>query len=125
MSTKRILSAAVLTTLLGAGPALLAQETKAPADSKAKSHTETTTKASSPDGSSKIKTETVVGTVKAYEAGKKLTVTGPKKKSYSFDLDQETSMTGGVAIGDRVKVTYTKVDGHKKVTVVSAYTGKA
>ena len=71
MNTKRILSAAVLTTLLGAGPALLAQETKAPADSKAKSHTETTTKATSPDGSSKIKTETVVGTVKAYEAGKK------------------------------------------------------
>lgn len=121
---KRMLCAAVLTTLVGAGPAVLAQETKAPAAAP-KSHTETTTKASSPDGSAKVKTETVVGTVKAYTAGKKLTVTGPKKKTYSFDLDQETSMTGDVAIGDRVKVTYTKVDGKKKVSIVAAYTGKA
>ena len=122
---KRILCVAALTTLMGASPTLLAQEAKTPADTAPKSHMETTTKSSSPDGSDKARTETVVGTVKAYEAGKKLTVTGPKKKNYSFDLDQETSLTGAVAIGDRVKVTYTKANGHKKVTVVSAYTGKA
>lgn len=121
---KRILCAAALATLMGASPALFAQD-KAPADTKTKSHTETTTKSSSPDGSTKVKTETVVGTVKAYEMGKKITVTGPKKKNYSFDLDDQVSMSGAVAIGDRVKVTYTKVDGKKKVTIVAAYTGKA
>jgi hypothetical protein len=97
----------------------------ATAVSAPKSHTESTTKSSSPAGSSKVKTETVVGTVKEFEAGKKIVVTGPKKKNYSFDLDEAASMTGSVAVGDRVKVTYRKIDGRKKVTIVSAYTGKA
>ena len=90
-----------------------------------KSHIESTTKSSSPAGSTKVKTETVIGTVKEFEPGKKIIVSGPKKKNYSFDLDDNASMTGTVAVGDRVKVTYTKIDGRKKVTVVSAYTGKA
>jgi hypothetical protein len=102
-----------------------ASATSKTATSAPKSHMESTTTASSPAGSSKVKTETVVGTVKEFEAGKKIVVTGPKKKNYSFDLDDAASMTGSVAVGDRVKVTYTKVDGHKRVSVVSAYTGKA
>ena len=89
-----------------------------------RSHIESTTSEKSSEGSSKVKSETVVGTVKAFEAGKKIVVTGPKNKDYTFELDEMVSMNGPVSIGDRVKVTYTKVDGREKVTVVSPYTGK-
>ena len=90
-----------------------------------KSHTESTTTMTSAEGKSKVKTEVVVGTVKEYEAGKKIVVTGPKKKNYSFDLDEGATLSGTVAVGDRVKVTYSRESGHKKVHVVAPYTGKA
>jgi hypothetical protein len=90
-----------------------------------KSHTESTMKSTSSEGTTKVKTETVVGTVKEFEAGKKIVVTGPKSKKYTFDLDDDVQTTGTVAVGDRVKVTYKKVSGHNKVSVVAAYTGKA
>ena len=67
----------------------------------------------------KTKTETVVGTVKEYEAGKKIKVTGPNDKDFSFDLDKDVSMKGNVAVGQRVKVEYTKGDMGNHVTVVS------
>jgi hypothetical protein len=89
------------------------------------SYMETTTKEKGPEGSRKMKTETLVGTVKEYEAGKKIKVTGPDNKSYSFNLDEAVSMTGPIAIGDRVKVTYTKGDSDEKVTVLAPYKGKA
>jgi hypothetical protein len=66
------------------------------------------------------KTETVVGTVKEYEAGKKIKVTGPNDKDYTFDLDKGVGLRGKVAVGKRVKVEYTKrSDGADHVTVVS------
>jgi len=71
----------------------------------------------------KTKTETVIGIVKEYEAGKKITVTGPKKKDYAFDLDQNVSMNGTVAVGQRVKVEYTKGDMGNHVSVVSLVKG--
>lgn len=70
---------------------------------------------------SKVKTETVVGSVKDYEAGKSITVTGPENKDYSFDLDKNVAMKGSVSVGERVKVSYTKAAGGHKVTSVSAY----
>ena len=88
-------------------------------------HSETTTKHTGPGPNTKVKTETVIGTVKTYEAGKKLTVTGPKNKDYSFDLDENVAMTGSaVNAGDRVKVTYTKGDNGQKALTVGPYTAK-
>ena len=71
----------------------------------------------------KTKTETVIGTVKEYEAGKKIKVTGPNDKDYSFDLDEGASMKGPVAVGQRVKVVYTKGDMGNHVSVVSLVKG--
>jgi hypothetical protein len=90
-----------------------------------KSHTETTVKHEAPGmDDTKVKTETVIGVVKAFEAGKKIVVTGPKGKDYSFDLDENVSMTTPVAVGDRVKVSYKKGEAGEKVTVVARYIGK-
>ena len=50
-------------------------------------HTESKTKQTGPGPNTKVKTETVVGTVKEYEAGRKIKVSGPNDKVYSFDLD--------------------------------------
>ena len=72
-----------------------------------------------------MKTETVIGTVKEYEAGKKIVVTGPQDKEYRFDLDENASVVRPVAVGDRVKVTYQKGDTGEKVTVIAHYGGKA
>jgi hypothetical protein len=89
-------------------------------------HTESTTKHSGPGKNTKVKTETVIGSVKTYEAGKKITVTGPKNKDYSFDLDENVSMAGGaVNVGDKVKVTYTKDNNGMKATTVAPYTAKS
>ena len=83
--------------------------------------TESVTKHTGPGPDTKVKTETVIGTVKKYEAGKKITVTGPKDKDYSFDLDENVAFKGDVAVGQRVKVTYTKTDGGDKITSVMPY----
>jgi hypothetical protein len=86
-------------------------------------HSESTTKHKGPGKNTKVKTETVVGTVKTYEAGKKITVTGPKNKDYSFDLDENVSMAGAsVNAGDKVKVTYTKGDNGMKATTIGPAT---
>lgn len=70
------------------------------------------------------KTEVVVGTVKEYEVGKKITVTGPNDRDFSFDLDQNVTMNGPVAVGQRVRVEYTKGDARNHVTVLSLVKGK-
>ena len=91
-----------------------------------RSHSETTVKHKVPGAAdTKVKTETVVGVVKEFDPGKKIVVTGPDNKEYRFDLDENASMAGPVAVGDRVKVSYRKGDAGNKVTVVSAYKGKA
>lgn len=71
----------------------------------------------------KTKTEVVVGTVKEYEPGKKIKVTGPNEKDISFDLDEGVTMNGPVAVGQRVKVEYTKGDLGNHVTVLSLVKG--
>ena len=88
-------------------------------------HVESTTKHKGPGPNTKVKTETVIGTVKTYDAGKKITVTGPKDKDYSFDLDENVSMAGtAINAGDRVKVTYTKGDSGQKATTIAPYKAK-
>lgn len=117
-----------VTVLTGAGAAKEPAATKAQAAEAriAKSggalHMESTTKHEGPGPNTKVKTETVIGTVKELEAGKKIVVTGPKDKDYKFDLDDNVGMMKGpVNVGQRVKVTYTKGDNGDKVTTVVPY----
>src|SRR5436190_4970582 len=84
-------------------------------------HMTSTTKQKGPGPNTKVKTETVIGSVKEYEAGKRIVVTGPKNKDYKFDLDDNVGMKGPVNVGERVKVTYSKGDGGDKVTTIVSY----
>lgn len=84
-------------------------------------HVESTTKQKGPGPNTKVKSEIVIGTVKDYEAGKEIEVTGPNEKKYTFKLDENVGMKGPVHVGERVKITYTKSDGGEKVTTVVAY----
>ena len=86
---------------------------------------ESTHKQTGPGPNTKEKSKTVVGVVKKYEAGKKIVVTGPKNKDYSFDLDENAGVTGDIAVGGKVKVTYSKSDSGQKVTTVAPYEAKA
>jgi hypothetical protein len=68
----------------------------------------------------KTKIESVIGTVKEYEPGKKIKVVGPGDKDVSFELDKSVTVNGAVAVGKRVKVEYSKSDaGKEHVTVLS------
>lgn len=88
-------------------------------------HMEAKTEHKGPGPNTKVKTESVIGTVKEYETGKKITVTGPKDKDYTFSLDENVAMKGSVNVGERVEVSYTKSDGGDKVTTVMAYPAAA
>jgi hypothetical protein len=87
-------------------------------------HSESTTKQTGPGPDAKSKTEVVIGNVKKYEAGKKITVEGPKDKDYTFDLDEGASINPNVAVGQRVKVTYTKGSNGQKVTMIEPAVGQ-
>jgi len=90
-----------------------------------KMHSETVTKSSGATASTKTTTETVVGTIKEYEPGKSIKVTGPGNKDYTFDLTDMAGLKKAVTVGERVKVTYTKSDSGDKVTTIVAYPTKA
>ncbi|HEY3173965.1 MAG TPA: hypothetical protein VGK86_15460 [Thermoanaerobaculia bacterium] len=91
-----------------------------------KMHTETKTKQTGPGPNVKVKTETVVGTVKEFEAGKKIKVTGPNNKDYSFDLDEAVRVDGAVAVGQMAKVEWVKgSDGKERVKLIALYTTPA
>src|ERR1700747_1574702 len=110
----------ILAVALGfvAGAQALAQATK--------SHTHAVTKQKGPGHDMKTKTETVTGTVKDFEAGKHIKISGPNDKTYSFDLDENAKVEGNVAVGQMAKVSYWKGDdGYEHVTVVSEATGAA
>jgi ribosomal protein S17 len=81
-------------------------------------HSESTTKQTGPGPDARSKTEVVIGNVKKYEAGKKITVEGPKDHDYTFDLDESASVNPSVAVGQKVKVTYTKSNNGQKVTMI-------
>jgi len=105
--------------LLAAG-FLAAASFAAAQDAQTATHTETTVKHSGPGPDTKAKMESVTGTVKEYEAGKKIAIAGPKGKTYSFDLDESARVDGAVVVGQRAKVEYWKgTDGHERVSVIS------
>jgi hypothetical protein len=90
----------------------------------AKMHSESTTKMSGATASAETKTEVVIGIVKEYEAGKSIKVTGPDSRDYRFDLTDMAAMQMPVAVGERVKVTFTKSDNGDKATTIVAHPGK-
>jgi hypothetical protein len=65
------------------------------------------TKAETPSGTVKSKTETIVGTVPVFTAGTTIEVMTGEKKMHSFNLDDKDvtySVDGKVAVGKRVTV---------------------
>src|SRR6266498_3839572 len=111
---KRVIGIVAAFCFLAVAQAALAQTTV---------HTESKTKQTGPGPNVKVKTETVVGTVKEYEAGKKIKITGPNNKDYSFDLDETVRVDGAIAAGQRAKVDWRKGDdGKEHVTVIALYT---
>ena len=88
-----------------------------------RAHVEHEMKESRPGPDAKTKSEVVVGTVKEYEPGKKIKVTGPGDKDFSFDLDEGVGVTGAIAPGQRVRVTYTKMPNGDKVTTIQPDSG--
>ena len=86
-----------------------------------RTHMESTTKESRPGADLKTKSEVVIGTVKEYEPGKKIKVASPGDREYTFELDGAAGVQGSIAVGERVRVTYTKTsDGDRVTTVESA-----
>jgi len=84
----------------------------------------TVTKHTGPGKNTKSKGMKVVGTVKTYEAGKKIVVTGPKDKDYSYDLDDKdmtATVDPAVAVGNKVTVKESTDDAGKKTLSVSPY----
>ena len=109
---KRMLGIAAAACFLVGSAAAFAQTTV---------HTESKTKQTGPGADTKIKTESVVGTVKEYEAGKKIKVSGPNAKIYSFDLDEAVQVEGAVTVGQMAKVEWRKENGREKVTVIAPF----
>jgi len=110
--SKRMIGIAAAACFLVGSAAAFAQTTV---------HTESKTKQTGPGPDTKVKTESVVGTAKEYEAGKKIKVSGPNDKVYSFDLDEAVQVDGAVTVGQMAKVEWTKVNGQEKVTVIAPF----
>jgi len=119
---KRIVAIAAAAGLSLAGVVVAQTKQATPATSTMES--ESTMKHTGPGPNTKEKSQLVVGVVKEYDAGKKIVVTGPKNKDYSFDLDANAGVTGDIAVGKKVKVTYTKSNDGTKVTTVAPYVAK-
>src|SRR6185369_16020322 len=109
---KKRLIGVVAACVIAASPEMLAQTTV---------HTESKTKQTGPGPDTKVKSESVVGTVKEYEAGKKIKIAGPNDKVYSFDLDEAVRVDGTVAVGQMARVEWTKENGREHVTVVAPF----
>ncbi len=79
------------------------------------------TKVDTPAGAVASKTETIVGTVTVFTAGKKIEVMTGEKKMHSFSLDDKDvvyAVDGAVMVGKRVTVTdETGTDKVRRITV--------
>jgi hypothetical protein len=74
-------------------------------------------------GDTKATAEVVVGTVKAYRAGRSIIVNGPYGKDYSFDLGQGVGVPRDVAVGRKVRIEYTKSGAGKRITGIAIAPG--
>jgi hypothetical protein len=115
---KRIVGTAVGFCLL-AGSQVFAQTPE-------KKAVETTTKQTGPGPTVKTDMQTVTGTVKEYEAGKRIKLSGPGDKSYAFDLGQNAEVEGAIVVGQLATIKYSKgTDGKETVSVISEATANA
>lgn len=106
----KILAAAATLCFFVGAQAALAQE---------KVHTESKVKETGPGPNVKVKSQTTVGTVKEYEAGRKIKIIGPQDKTYSFDLDHDARVIGKIAPGEMATVTWKKdSNGKEHVSVI-------
>ncbi len=102
--------AALSTALLFGGPVLAEQKYAKPAGDEMKVST------ADPTGEMK----TTEGTVKEFEANKRLVLTSIDNKTLTFKLDQKgttVNIDPSVAVGSRVKVTEQKSGSTKSLTV--------
>ncbi|HEV8269622.1 MAG TPA: hypothetical protein VGR00_15370 [Thermoanaerobaculia bacterium] len=81
-------------------------------------------KQQTPGGTSTVKTDTYVGTVTTFTAGKKIEVMTGEKKTHSVDLDDKdlvAAIDSGVTVGSRVRLIEEKNSASKitKVTVTN------
>lgn len=109
---KRTIGIVASICFLVSSPMILAQTTV---------HSESKVKQTGPGPDTKVKSEKVVGTVKEYEAGKKIKISGPQDKVYSFDLDGAVRVDGAVTVGQMAQVEWTKENGRERVTVISPF----
>ena len=119
-------AAAVFALAYTAANAQNTSDTSATGDKTMAQKTET--KHTGPGKNTKSKGMKVTGTVKTYDAGKKIVVTGPKDKDYSFDLDDKdmaATVDPAVAVGNKVTVKQSTDDAGKKTLTVSPYTAPA
>ena len=86
---------------------------------QSKTHTESTTKQSAPGPDLKSKTETVTGTVKEYDAGKKIKISGPNDKTYTFDLDENAQVQGTIAVGQMAGTSLVNVFNEGDLSVAT------
>jgi len=115
---KRIIGTALGLCLLAGSQAI--------AQAPEKKVVETTTKQTGPGATLKSEAQSVTGTVKEYEAGKKIKLSGPDDKSYAFDLGEGAAVEGKIVVGQMATVQYTKgTDGKESVTAVSEATANA
>lgn len=91
----------------------------------ARMHVESTTKHTGSGPNTKEKREVVIGIVKEYEPGKGITIVGPKDEDFTFDLDEQVSVKGPVAVGQTARVEYTKGnDGVERVVILTHVAAK-
>ena len=115
---KRIIGTALGLCLLAGSQAI--------AQAPEKKVVETTTKQTGPGATLKSEAQSVTGTVKEYEAGKKIKLSGPDDKSYAFELGEGAAVEGKIVVGQMATVQYTKgTDGKESVTAVSEATANA
>ena len=115
---KRIIGTAVSLCLLAGSQAF--------AQAPEKKAVETTTKQTGPGPTLRTDMQSVTGTVKAYEAGKRIKLSGPGDKSYAFDLGENSRLEGTIVVGQMATVKYSKgTDGKENVSVVSGATANA
>lgn len=119
-------AAAIFAVAYTASAQTTATDTTVPAGGKTMAKT-TETKHTGPGPNTKTKGKTVIGTVKSLDAGKKIVVTGPKNKDWSFDLDDKdmiATVDPAVAAGSKVKVVEATDEAGKKTLTVSPHTAK-
>lgn len=82
----------------------------------------TDTKVKTPDGTVESKTETVVGTVSAYTAGKKIEIITGDNSKHSYDLDDTKvvyHVDPSIQVGSKVRLVQSTNDSGAKVIEVT------